>query len=71
MSVTLKLADADARLIGEILTTVVRHQAAVAKGQETVYFLKQLDRLVSPPIMVHHVMELAGAFRTVVRANER
>lgn len=71
MSVTLKLADEDAKLIGNVLNNVAKLQEAALSGKETVLFLKAMDRTVSSPEMIKHLNELSGAFRVAARANER
>lgn len=71
VSVTLKLADDDARLVGEILARIARLQGAALMGSETEHELKALNMLISSTAMVHRVTELSGAFISAVRANER
>lgn len=71
MSVTLKLADQDADLIQRVLKTVAGLQQAFLRKEETVHFMRQLEREISSAMMVDHVLELAGAFKVAVRANER
>ena len=71
LSVTLKMADQDAKLVGDILDNVAKLQGAALEGKETVHQLQALDRLVSSHVMVKRVIELTGAFRVVTRANER
>lgn len=71
MSVTLKLADQDAQLIGNILLSVGKLQKAASEEKETRFALAELDRLCSSASMITRVAELAGSFQTAVRANQR
>lgn len=71
MSVTLKLDDKDAALVAGILLDVSKIQKARMAGQETVNHIKSLDRRISSSEVLRIVDNLAGAFETAVRANQR
>lgn len=69
MSVTLKLSESDAALIGSILGRVHSLIEAEQKGTESVPQLKALHHMVSSRLGT--VKELEGTFNTAVRANQR
>lgn len=71
MSVTLKLADQDAKLAGDIMQATAKFQARKAKGEDPRFEGNVLDRLISSEVMATRVAEIAAAFHTAVRANAR
>lgn len=70
MSVTLKLSDGDANLIGSILGRVHSLVEAEQKGTESVPHLKSLIHMAGGS-KLSVVKELEGTFNTAVRANSR
>lgn len=71
MSVTLKMADADAKLAADILTDVVKLNIARLDNQETVHYLRAIERRIPSHDMARHVMEIVGAFNVAVRSNQK
>lgn len=71
MSVTLKIADEDAKLVASIMEEVAKIQDASIHGRETVVFLRRLEILIPSDQGVKRVLEIGGAFKTAARANER
>lgn len=71
MSVTLKIADQDASMVGAILLDVCRLQKAAIHGEETKVLLGNLDRRISSDQMIEQVRQIADAFIVAVRANQR
>lgn len=71
MSVTLKLSDGDASMVADILHAVNQYNAAVANDKETTVYLKEIERRFGSVSMRTRMIEVEGAFSTVLRANNR
>jgi len=70
VSVTIKLADADAKLVGDLLNDLCKLNKARIDGRETVPQLKNIELRIPNTVMLEHVQEIVGAFQTAVRANK-
>lgn len=72
MSVTLKLADEDAAVVGSILKAFAENNKRPAFDDTEAYkdFFNRMARSCGSRTM-QHIMDIAGAFQIAVRANQR
>ena len=70
MSVTLKLADEDAAVVGSILKAFSESKAVAETDQNYRNFFLRM-KSASGSRTPQHIMDIAGAFQIAVRANQR
>jgi hypothetical protein len=71
VSVTIKLANGDAKLVGDLLQDLVNLNRKVLEGKSNLQDTKALQHRINSIVMANHVQELVGAFHTAVRANTK
>lgn len=71
MSVTLKLADEDAAVVGSILKAYAEGMPRINPEDAEISLFYKRMRSASGSRSPGHIMDIAGAFQIAVRANQR